>query len=88
MNVSDRTGCGLIELTVLETMSAAAAASPRPHVVCTKVVASVEERLGLGPRYGYDRRLPDRDWPHLPVQHDQELTAAAHFVIGSVRRSR
>jgi hypothetical protein len=52
--VSDRTGSGLVELAVLETMSAATAGRPRAHVDCTEAVASIEERIGLGPRYGYE----------------------------------
>lgn len=52
--MSDRTGSGLVELAVLETVSAATASRPRAHVVCTKAVAGIEERIGLGPRYGYE----------------------------------
>jgi len=52
--VSDRTGSGLVELAILETLSAATAGRPWAHVVCTKAVAAIEERIGLGPRYGYE----------------------------------
>jgi hypothetical protein len=52
--VSDRTGSGLVELAILETLSAATGGRPRAHVVCAKAVAGVEERIGLGPRYGYE----------------------------------
>jgi hypothetical protein len=52
--VSDRTGSDLVELAILETLSAATAGRPRAHVVCTKAVAAIEERIGLGPRYGYE----------------------------------
>src|SRR5258707_7028792 len=52
--VSDRTGSGLVELAVLETVGAATAGRPRPHVVCAEAVAAIQERIGLGPRYGYE----------------------------------
>jgi hypothetical protein len=52
--VSDRTGSGLVELAVLETVDATTAGRPRAHVVCTEAVAAIEERIGLGPRYGYE----------------------------------
>jgi hypothetical protein len=52
--VGDRTGCGLVELAILETLSAATGGRPRAHVVCTKAVAAIEERIGLGPRYSYE----------------------------------
>lgn len=52
--MSDRTGSGLVELAVLETVDAATAGRPRAHVVCAKAVAAIEERIGLGPRYGYE----------------------------------
>jgi hypothetical protein len=52
--VSDRTGIGPVELAVLEEVSAAAGGRPRAHAVCTKAVTGIEERIGLGPRYGYD----------------------------------
>ena len=52
--MGDRTGCGLTELAILEALSAATGGRPRAHVVCTKAVAAIEERIGLGPRYGYE----------------------------------
>ena len=52
--MSDRTGSGLVELATLETLSAATGGRPRAHVVCTRAVAGIEERIGLGPRYGYE----------------------------------
>src|SRR5689334_16774109 len=52
--VSDRTGSGLVELAILETLSAATGGRPQAHVVSTKAVAGIEERIGLGPRYGYE----------------------------------
>ena len=52
--MSDRTGSGLVELAILETLSAATGSRPRAHVACTKAVAGIEERIGLGPRYGYE----------------------------------
>ena len=52
--MSDRTGSGLVELAVLEAVGAATAGRPRAYVVCTKVLAAIEESVGLGPRYGYE----------------------------------
>jgi hypothetical protein len=68
MEVSDRTGSGLVELAVLETVSAATAGRTRAHVVCRKAVAGIEERIGLGPRYGYEVLLDlARPWI-IPVR--------------------
>lgn len=52
--MSDRTGSGLAELAILEALSAATGGRPRAHVVCTKALAGIEQRIGLGPRYGYE----------------------------------
>ena len=51
--MSDRSGCGLVELTVLQSLEALTAGRPRTLVRSDRVVAAVEERIGLGPRYGY-----------------------------------
>jgi hypothetical protein len=62
--VSARSGCGLVELAVVESI-AALTAGKRPwyHVTTSRALADVEERIGLGPRYGY-RVLIDlaRQW--------------------------
>ena len=65
--MSDRTGVGLVELAVLEEVNAAADGSPGECVVSTRAVAQVEERLGLGPRYGYEVLVDlAREWV-IPV---------------------
>jgi hypothetical protein len=51
--MTDRTGCGLVELTVLQSLEGLTAGRPRAHVRSDRVTAAVEERIGLGPRYGY-----------------------------------
>ena len=52
--MSDRTGVGLVELTVLRTLEDLTAGRPRAYVPSAGAVAGIEERIGLGPRYGYD----------------------------------
>jgi hypothetical protein len=59
--MGDRSGCGPVELAVLEAVDALT--GRRQPVFCAKVVARVEERIGLGPRYGYDLLLDmGRPW--------------------------
>jgi hypothetical protein len=52
--VSDRSGAGLVELAVLQTLEALTAGRPRAHVSSARALAGIEERIGLGPRYGYE----------------------------------
>ncbi|MGN6677259.1 MAG: hypothetical protein ACTHKL_05690 [Streptosporangiaceae bacterium] len=52
--MSDRSGCGLAELAVLESLEALTAGRrPQHHVKSSRALADVDERIGLGPRYGY-----------------------------------
>jgi hypothetical protein len=51
--MTDRSGCSLVELTVLQTLEALTAGRPGVHVKSARAVAGIEERIGLGPRYGY-----------------------------------
>jgi hypothetical protein len=51
--MTDRSGCGLVELTVLQSLETLTAGRLRAHVLSARVTAAVEERIGLGPRYGY-----------------------------------
>jgi hypothetical protein len=51
--MTDRSGCGLVELTVLQSLEALTAGRPRAFVISARAVAAIEERIGLGPRYGY-----------------------------------
>ena len=51
--MSDRSGAGLVELAVLQTLEALTAGRPRAHVSSARAVAGIEERIGLGPTYGY-----------------------------------
>jgi hypothetical protein len=52
--MGDRSGVGLVELTVLETLEALTARRPRAYVTSSEVVSAVEESVGLRPRYGYE----------------------------------
>ncbi len=52
--MSDRSGAGLVELAVLQTLEALTAGRPRAHVSSARAVAGIEERIGLGPTYGYE----------------------------------
>jgi hypothetical protein len=66
--MGDRSGCGLVELAVLEAVDALTVRRPVRPVVCAKVVARIEERIGLGPRYAYDLLLDlARPWM-IPVR--------------------
>jgi hypothetical protein len=52
--VSDRSGCGQAELAVLESLeSLTAGRRPRHHVRSARALKALDERIGLGPRYGY-----------------------------------
>jgi len=52
--MSDRSGCGLVELALLENLEALTAGRRQRHVKTSRVLAEVEKLLGLGPRYGYE----------------------------------
>lgn len=52
--MGDRSGVGLVELAVLETLGALTGGRPRAYVQTAEAVAGTEERIGLGPRYGYE----------------------------------
>jgi hypothetical protein len=52
--VPDRSGCGPIDLAVLQAADTRGANRPGPYVPCAQVLPRIEERTGLGPRYAYD----------------------------------
>jgi hypothetical protein len=52
--MGDRSGVGRVDLTVLETLVALTGGRPRAYVPVAAAVAGTEERIGLGPRYGYE----------------------------------
>jgi hypothetical protein len=52
--MSNRSGVGLVELSVLETLEALTAGRPRAYVTSAEVVSGIEARIGLRPRYGYE----------------------------------
>jgi hypothetical protein len=65
--VSDRSGCAVAELTVLDVLDAMIGRRPRAHVRSEKVLSGIDERIGLGPRYAYELLLDlARPWI-LPV---------------------
>jgi len=55
--VSERTGCTFIDLADLESLDAATGGRSRAYVRSAKVLAGIEERIGLGPLYAYDLLL-------------------------------
>jgi hypothetical protein len=55
--LSDRSGCSLIELTVLDVLDGEIGGRPRAHAESAKVLAGIEDRIGLGPRYAYELLL-------------------------------
>ena len=52
--MSDRSGCAPVELAVLEALDAATGGGPRAYPRSARVLAGIEERIGLGPRYAYE----------------------------------
>lgn len=66
--MSDRSGCSLVELAVLEALDVLTAGRPRAYVPSAKVLAGIEERIGLGPRYASELLLDlARPWV-IPVR--------------------
>ena len=55
--MSDRSGCTAVELAVLEALDAATSGRPRAYARSARVLAGIEERIGLGPRYAYEALL-------------------------------
>jgi hypothetical protein len=51
--LADRSGCRLVELTVLASFEALTAGDPDLFVKSSRALAGIEDRIGLGPRYGY-----------------------------------
>src|SRR5258707_4414556 len=62
--MSGRSGLGLVEVTVLEALDAAGATPDRRHRRSARVLAVIEERIGLAPGYAYqvltDLALPSK----------------------------
>jgi hypothetical protein len=52
--VPDRSGCGPIDLAVLQATDTRGANPPDEYVTCAQVLPRIDERTGLGPRYAYD----------------------------------
>jgi hypothetical protein len=51
LDVTDRSGCGLAELTILQAV--AALSRGREEAASAKVLDDVDRRIGLGPNYAY-----------------------------------
>ena len=66
--MSERSGCAPVDLAVLGALEAATASRPRSYVRSARVLAGIEERIGLGPRYAYEVLLDlARPWV-IPVR--------------------
>jgi DNA gyrase subunit A len=52
--MTDRTGLGIVDLAVLETLDRIGARSDRPHKKCARAVAEVDATSGLGPNLAYE----------------------------------
>ncbi|HEY1619728.1 MAG TPA: hypothetical protein VGG25_19055 [Streptosporangiaceae bacterium] len=52
--MSDRSGLGLVELAVLETLDSLTDGRPRAVPASSRITAEVERKIGLGPRYSYE----------------------------------
>lgn len=63
--MSDRSGCGVVELAVLESLAELTGSGKRKVFVETsKVLGTIEAKIGLGPNYSY-RVLVDLTRPWL-----------------------
>jgi DNA gyrase/topoisomerase IV subunit A len=51
--VGERSGLGVVEVVILEALDAAGARPDDRHVRSARVLAAVDERIGLGPGYAY-----------------------------------
>ena len=52
--VTDRSGCGPIDLAVLAAIETCGAGQPDRYALGSQVLSLIEERTGLGPRYAYN----------------------------------
>jgi RNA polymerase sigma-70 factor (sigma-E family) len=65
--MGERSGVGLVECTILEVLDALGARPGRPHRLNARVLAAVEDRIGLAPGYAYEVLLDlGRPWT-MPV---------------------
>lgn len=51
--MGERSGVGVVELALLEVLDSLRARADRPHVSNKRVLAEVEQRIGLAPGYAY-----------------------------------
>ncbi|MGH3407479.1 MAG: DNA gyrase subunit A [Streptosporangiaceae bacterium] len=51
--MGERSGLGLVEIAILEALDAAGARPGRRHAKSARVLAAVDERIGLAPGYAY-----------------------------------
>jgi len=63
--VTDRSGCGLAELTILRAVAALSAG--RGEAVSAEVLDEVDRRIGLGPSYAYPMVCDLSKWWVIPV---------------------
>jgi DNA gyrase/topoisomerase IV subunit A len=52
--MTDRTGLGIVELAVLETLDRTGAHADRPYMRCARTVADLDASYGLRPDFGYE----------------------------------
>jgi len=65
--MGERSGVGLVECTILEVLDALGARPGQPHHPNARVLAEVEDRIGLAPGYAYEILLDlGRPWT-MPV---------------------
>jgi hypothetical protein len=74
--VSDRSGCGLIELAVLESLAALTADDPERYIASARALSGIEDRIALGPRYSY-QVLRELAYPWMMAA---QLVAAMGFI--------
>ena len=67
--MTDRTGLGVVEISVLEALDELGARPELPYVKCARVLQLLTDEHGVSPRYGYDALCSlARPWlVHLPL---------------------
>lgn len=66
--MGERSGVGVVELALLQVLDSLGARAGRPHVASKRVLAEVENRIGLAPGYAYQVQADlARHW-QVPVR--------------------
>jgi DNA gyrase/topoisomerase IV subunit A len=66
--VSERGGVGLVELVILKALDSLGARADQPETANARVLAEVENRIGLAPGYAYEVLVDLARWWTVPVR--------------------